>query len=122
MDSNSTPVRFWTALSNLVWSATLKIDRPKGSRHPRYPDRVYPLDYGYLEGTTAADRSGIDVWIGSLSSREITGAVCTVDAVKRDAEIKILLGCTPEEATIVLHFHNDGCQSALLLLRPQDIP
>ncbi len=45
MDSNSTPVRFWTALSNLVWSATLKVDRPKGSRHPRYPDRVYPLDY-----------------------------------------------------------------------------
>lgn len=49
--------------------------------------------------------------------------MCTVDAVKRDAEIKILLGCTPEEATIVLHFHNDGGQqSALLLLRPQDIP
>ncbi len=122
MDSNATPIRFWTALSNLVRSATLRVDRPKGSRHPRYPDRVYPLDYGYLEGTTAADSSGNDVWIGTLSSREITGAVCTVDAVKRDAEIKILLGCTPEEATIVLHFHNDNCQSALLLLRPQNTP
>ncbi len=63
MDSNATPIRFWTALSNLVRSATLRVDRPKGSRHPRYPDRVYPLDYGYLEGqplqTVRATTSGL---------------------------------------------------------------
>jgi inorganic pyrophosphatase len=81
---------------------------------------VYPLDYGYLEGTTAGDGMGIDIWVGSLPGREVTGAVCTVDATKRDAEVKILLGCTPEESSIVLAFHNGGSQNAVLLLRPTD--
>ncbi len=64
MDS-STKTEFWDFLDNLVASHTLVIDRPKGSQHPRYSDLVYPLDYGYLEGTTAIDGGGIDVWLGT---------------------------------------------------------
>lgn len=57
---------FWCKLDELVQSGDLVIDRPQGSAHPRYPDIIYPLDYGYLAGTTAADGEGIDVWVGSL--------------------------------------------------------
>jgi inorganic pyrophosphatase len=110
--------RYWNALDELVSACTLVIDRPRGSRHPRYPDFIYPYDYGYLQGTRAMDQGGIDVWVGSLADRKATGIVCTVDLFKRDAEIKILLGCTPEESVTILKTHNEGPQSAILIPRP----
>ena len=39
------------------------VDRPIGSRHPRYPDMVYPINYGYVEGVFAADGAEQDVYI-----------------------------------------------------------
>ena len=113
---------FWRKLDRLVAEHKLVIDRPAGSRHPRYPEMLYPLDYGYLEGTQAMDGDGIDVWIGSVTERPVTAVVCTVDMLKRDAEVKILLGCTPQEAQKILDFHNDDSdwQSAILIERPQN--
>ena len=112
---------FWHKLDQLAAEHELVIDRPKGSRHPRYPEMVYPLDYGYLASTQAADGEGIDVWVGSLPDRAVTAVVCTVDMLKRDTEVKILLGCTPQEAQTILDFHNDDSdwQSAILIERSQ---
>ena len=108
---------FWSALEHLVLSAELVIDRPAGTAHPGFPDTVYPLDYGFLEGTQAGDGDGIDVWVGTMSSQEITGVVCTVDAVKHDAEIKILLGCTEADVRTITAFHSQGSMVALAILR-----
>ena len=83
-------VSFWEALDALVGGAEIVVDRPRGSHHPDFPEFVYELDYGYLKGTTSADGEGIDVWIGSDPRRQVTGALCTVDLVKHDAELKIL--------------------------------
>ena len=105
--------KFWHSLDDLVAACPLKIDRPQGSAHPRYPAVIYPLDYGYLEGTRSGDGDGVDVWVGSLAERGVTGVVCTVDAKKRDVEVKILLGCTSEEAREIVRFHNAGTQAAL---------
>jgi inorganic pyrophosphatase len=110
--------RFWTTLDSLVASSALKVDRPRGTTHPRYPDLIYPLDYGYLEGTLSADGGGIDIWVGSLADKRATAIVCTVDMVKRDSEMKILIGCTPQEAQVVLGFHNDDAQAGVRVERP----
>ncbi|MCU0521018.1 MAG: inorganic pyrophosphatase [Anaerolineae bacterium] len=120
MNSIATSTRFWNALAELVQATTVEIDRPKGSHHPRYVDTIYPLNYGYLVGSMAADGAGIDIWVGSLPDRAITGILCTVDGLLRDVEIKVLLGCTPDEVEIILGFQNQGGQSAILLLRPVD--
>lgn len=109
--------RFWQALDELVESFEVVIDRPKGSRHPRYPDCIYPLDYGYLEGTSASDGGGIDVWVGSLTKKRIVGVSATVDLVKRDTEIKILIGLTDEEIGIVHEFLNEGPMGAVTIWR-----
>jgi inorganic pyrophosphatase len=109
--------RFWTQLDELIAGSRVVIDRPRHSHHPRYPDLVYPYDYGYLEDTRAADGGGIDVWLGSLAERRLGALICTVDAAKRDAELKLLLGCTPDEAQEILRFHNRGSQAGLLLER-----
>ena len=108
---------FWRDLDQLAAASAVVIDRPKGSSHPRYPDFVYPLDYGYLEGTRSPDGGGVDVWVGSSPNRRVTGIVCSVDLEKRDVEVKLLLGCTPDEARQVLTIHNSGSQSAMLIER-----
>ena len=85
--------QFWERLDALVAGSCVVVDRPKGTAHPRYPSFIYPLDYGYLDGTRAIDGGGVDVWVGSLPEKHVTAVVCTVDTVKRDTELKLLLGC-----------------------------
>ena len=52
---------FWAALDELVSKSEIVIDRPKGSAHPRFPDFIYRVDYGYLKDTASMDGAGIDV-------------------------------------------------------------
>ncbi|MGB8984849.1 MAG: hypothetical protein WCC12_23495 [Anaerolineales bacterium] len=103
---------FWQAMTELLATHAVIIDRPKGSSHPRFPEIIYPLDYGYLENTTASDGGGIDVWFGSLSTmvnkertKTLTGILCTFDTLKRDAEIKLLIGCTEGDVQTIRSFH-----------------
>lgn len=132
--------RFWSHLDQLVAATSVVIDRPKGSRHPRYPSMRYPLDYGYLKATTSGDGEGIDVWVGSRDvndhSRDgddrshgtgnrpprgtITGVICALDLEKRDLELKLLLGCTTEEMVTLLTFHNQGNQIATVIVRDEN--
>ncbi|NKB68445.1 MAG: inorganic pyrophosphatase [Candidatus Latescibacteria bacterium] len=107
---------FWTYLENLIAQSQVVIDRPKGSAHPRYPEVIYPLDYGYLEGTSSGDGEGVDLWRGSNAAGQLDAIVCTVDAVKRDVEIKLLVGCTAAEKAQVMAFHGGG-QGAMLVER-----
>ena len=110
--------RFWEELDRLVAACDLVVDRPKGSLHPRY-GFPYPLDYGYLAGTRSGDGEGVDVWVGSMVEKTVTGVICTVDALQADAEVKVLLGCTPQEQELALATHNSGAQAGILLERPQ---
>lgn len=96
---------FWLEMGNLIAANRIVIDRPKGARHPRYPELVYTLDYGYLENTTAGDGDGIDVWMGSLDRKTLTGILCTFDTIKRDAEIKLLIGCTQQDIQTIRNFN-----------------
>ena len=111
---------FWTCLDSLIQSTRVVVDRPKGSTHPRYPSIVYPLDYGYLEGTTSGDGAGIDIWRGSLPEGQLDAIVCTVDVLKRDVEIKLLLGCTAEEQDAICGFHNDSESMAATLIKREE--
>lgn len=112
---------FWQALETLVADSKLILDRPKGSAHPRYPGFVYAVDYGFLSGTASMDGGGIDVWVGTDARRQIDAIVCTIDLLKRDSEIKILIGCTEAEKTAVLAFHsNSEFMKGVLIRREAD--
>ena len=108
---------FWQRLDSLLAGHTIVLDRPKGSHHPRYPEIVYPLDYGYLKDTSAADGNGIDIWRGSLSGNHLVGVVCTVDSFKQDAEIKLLIDCTSQERDIINGFYNGSHSMSGLLVK-----
>jgi len=107
---------FWQSLDKLVSNSKIIIDRPKGSRHPRYPKLIYPVDYGYLENTSSIDGGGIDVWKGT-DGETIDAIICTVDLFKKDSEIKILIGCGEEEKRLVLDVHNNSEHMKGILMR-----
>ena len=50
--------------------------------------------------------SGIDVWVGG-GEKKINAIMCIVDMMKKDSEIKILIGCTEEEKTMIYETHNE---------------
>ena len=107
---------FWRALDSLVDNSEIVIDRPKGTAHPKYPDFIYKVDYGYSKNTSSMDGAGIDVWIGS-GEKKIDAIMCIVDLMKRDSEIKILIGCTEEEKQIVYQTHNETEYMKGILIR-----
>ena len=104
--NNSYNPDFWTALDKPTDSSEIVIERPKGTVHPRFPDFVYRVDYGYLKNTASMDGAGIDVYVGS-GGKKIDAIMCIVDLLKKDSEIKKLIGCTEEEKKIVYETHNE---------------
>src|SRR3954452_10876749 len=113
------PARFWALLDELVASSEIVVERPAGSDHHRFPDVIYPFDYGYLANTVGGDGDGIDVWRGSLPDGHVTGIVATVSTPQRDAEIKVLIGCTPDEMQWALATHCQEQQAGILIPRPE---
>ena len=66
------------------------IDRPIGSRHPKYKDTVYPVNYGYIEGVIAGDGEEQDAYLLGVEHavKAFTGRVIAVIHRDDDAEEK----------------------------------
>ena len=111
--------QFWSRIEELVNQSVITIDRPKGSPHPRIPEFIYPMDYGYLKGTTAVDGNEVDIWKGTKEAYSIDGVVCTVDLAKKDTEMKILISCTEEEMQKIYTVHNKRSMGAILIRRDE---
>ena len=63
---------------------------------------------------------GIDVWLGTDAEQKLDAIVCTVDLVKRDSEIKLLIGCTPAEKSYIKSFYNKWPQMGGILIERKD--
>lgn len=71
----------------------------------RHESAVYPLDYGYLSGTSGGDGNEIDAWRGSDTEALLDAVVCTCDPMRRASEVKLLIGCAEEEKVTVCQVH-----------------
>ncbi|MBI4202487.1 MAG: inorganic diphosphatase [Chloroflexi bacterium] len=69
------------------------IDRPLGTAHPRYPDMVYPINYGYLPGTLAPDGHPLDVYVLGYDQplERCSAQVIAMIRRKDDVEDKIVV-------------------------------
>ena len=56
-------------------NVNVTMDRPIGAVHPKHPDIVYPINYGYIEGLMGGDGEEQDVYV--LGPTEPTGHVPT---------------------------------------------
>lgn len=112
---------FWQKLDTLYLSNKITIDKPKGYVHPLYANLVYPVDYGYLQDTLAAE-NGISVYKGTADTG-LQHVVISADILKKDVEVKLLIDCTDSEITKILFFLNQtDLQKAVLISRGNNIP
>ncbi len=109
----------WEKWEKIIKANKIVIDRPKNTPHPRYSNRVYPLDYGYITNTKGSDGEEVDVFVGTAKNG-LVGAILTVDAIKNDKEIKLLWNTSREEAEIAVKFVNFGGQSGKLIWHGKD--
>lgn len=49
-------------LDYLNKTITIQIDRPMGSKHPKY-GFIYPVNYGYVPNTTSGDGEELDCYV-----------------------------------------------------------
>ena len=70
------------------------VDRPLGSRHPRYPDLIYRLNYSYLPRTLGGDGQPIDAYVLGVGApvAEARGVVVAVVVREDDVEDKLVVG------------------------------
>ena len=69
---------------------TVTIDRPMGSRHPKYLDLYYPINYGYVDGVIAPDKEEQDAYVLGVNEpvNEFCGRVIAVIHRLNDVEDK----------------------------------
>jgi inorganic pyrophosphatase len=108
----------WAGWERLLRGRGVVIDRPRGSAHPRYPDMIYPLDYGYIPNTTGGDGAEVDVFVGAADNSGPRATLETAGAVKGDRELKLLWNVTGQEIVLALHFLSRAGKRVKLRLRP----
>ena len=114
---------FWQKLDTLYLSSRLVVDRPKGACHYKFSNLIYPVDYGYLNDTSGSDQAPIDVFRGSNNTTLVQSVAVCADILKKDCEIKLLIGCTEEEEFEILEFLNQTeFQKAVLIRRGNEVP
>ena len=76
-----------------------KIDRPLGSRHPRHPEMIYPINYGYVDGVFAGDGAEQDIYLLGKTEPvlEYTGKVIAVYHRLNDVEDKWIVAADGTE-------------------------
>ncbi len=80
-------------------TVTVTMDRPLGSHHPKHPDMIYPVNYGYVEGVMAPDGNWQDAYVLGVDVplEKFTGKIIAVIHRYDDVEEKWVVA--PDEMT-----------------------
>ena len=95
----------WASWEAIIESNGYTIDRPYRSKHPSFPEIIYPINYGFINNTVSTDREEVDLFIGTARNK-LVAAIVTTDFRKGDREWKLIYNCTPEEVYLVHGFIN----------------
>ena len=89
---------------------TVVMDRPLGSKHPKY-GFVYEVNYGFIEGTKAPDGEELDAYLlGVIEPKEIFVGVCIAIAHRKDNDddkliiVPVGISLTDEEILSAIYF------------------
>ena len=79
---------------------TVTVDRKMGTRHPKYPDLIYPVNYDYIQGIPASDGEDQDAYILGVDEpvNVFTGKIIAIIHRKDDVEEKWVV--VPREQTL----------------------
>lgn len=92
----------------------VEIDRPIGTPHPKHPEIIYPINYGYIPNVFGGDGEELDVYILGIDERIREGDSATVKIIgivyrENDVEDKLIacpegMSYTSEEIEGIIHF------------------
>lgn len=98
------------------------IDRPLGSAYPRFPDMIYPVNYGYVPGVLGGDGQEQDVYIlgPDIPLSIFTGERIAVVRRRNDLEEKWVLvhpgvRLTPAEIAKEIAFQEQYFDSEIIM-------
>lgn len=104
-------------------TVTVTVDRAMGSCHPRHPDMVYPVNYGYVAGVLAPDNDWQDAYILGVDRPvgQFCGTVAAVIHRRDDAEDKWIVvpegtSATREQIEAQTYFQERYFDSEVILL------
>ncbi len=88
---------------------TIQVDRPLGSVHPKHPNIIYPINYGYIPGTKSGDGEEIDVYLLGVDMpvEEYTCRIIGIVYRKNDVEDKLIA------APVGMDFHQAELAAAV---------
>lgn len=95
--------------SMLGTMVTMKVDRPLGSVHPKHPNIIYPVNYGYIPGTESGDGEEIDVYLLGVD-RPVEEYTCRIIGIvyrENDVEDKLIA------APVGMQFHQAELAAAV---------
>ena len=114
---------FWQKLDSIYFASSIVITQPQGSTHPSFKNLVYLVDYGYLNETLSQDQLGIAIYKGKGSAYLVEAILVAADILKKDIEVKLLVGCSEEEVDMILRFVNQTeYQKTIIVRRGNEIP
>ncbi|MBU2566606.1 inorganic diphosphatase [Patescibacteria group bacterium] len=101
-------------------TVTAKIDRPLGSKHPKW-DFKYTVNYGFIEGTIAPDGEELDAYILKIDEplSEFTGICVAIIHRTNDDDDKLIVipigqSITDEEIRDMTYFQERYFKSAIV--------
>ena len=71
---------------------SVEIDRPLGSLHPKYPDLIYEVNYGFIPDTLSYDGEQLDAYVLFLDRPvESFCGICIAVIQRKDDEAKLIV-------------------------------
>jgi len=114
---------FWQKLDSIYFASSIVITQPQGSTHPTFKNLIYPVDYGYLNETLSQDELGIAIYKGKGSAYLVEAILVAADILKKDIEVKLLVGCSQDEVNQILRFVNQTeYQKTIIVRRGNEVP
>lgn len=82
--------------SYLGKTVNMKIDRPIGSVHPKHPDLIYPVNYGYIPNVFSGDGEELDVYLLGVDAPVKEYSACIIGIIHRHNDVEDKLVAAPE--------------------------
>lgn len=112
---------FWQKVDAAYMSGNYEVAYKKGTKHPRYPELIFPCDYGHVK-TENDSESSLKVFRGSKTGK-IDAVVVCANVLEKDLSTIVLVGTTNEEKEEILKFlNNNDFQKTIIINRGKNIP
>ena len=80
-------------------TVTVTVDRPLGSRHPKFSDLVYTVNYGYIDGLRGGDGEWQDAYILGVSEPIAVFVGRVIAIIHRTDDVEDKLVVAPDGVT-----------------------